>query len=177
MWEPEDKNISSGLRDLIEGDKEMLHQFENFKFPKSNLTKAERKALRNLQGNKDIVIKAADKGSKICIMDRSDYVLEAHRQLENRKHYLPLKESIQLKTQQKVRNILNKLYSKKYITYKQHTYLYGDDPPRKRKLYLLLKSIKIRNPGRCRIGFQQGDQLFPIVPASRMVLQNILILI
>lgn len=142
MWEPEDKNISSGLRDLIEGDKEMLHHFENFKFPKSNLTKAERKALRNLQGNKDIIIKAADKGSKICIMDRSDYVLEAHRQLENRKHYLPLKESIQLKTQQKVRNILDKLYSKKYITYKQHTYLYGDDPPRKRKLYLLPKIHK-----------------------------------
>ena len=49
-------------------------------------------ALKELKQNADIVIKPADKGSAIVIMDRDDYVLEAERQLNVSKHYKEISE-------------------------------------------------------------------------------------
>jgi hypothetical protein len=46
-----------------------------------NLTPVERTALRNLRSNEDIVIKPADKGSAVVVMDKSAYIREAERQL------------------------------------------------------------------------------------------------
>ena len=40
---------------------------------KNNLSKKQQKALKELQNNDDIIIKKADKGGAICIMDRSFY--------------------------------------------------------------------------------------------------------
>ena len=141
-WEPEEEAISEPLRELIGEDVEALNNLPRCRFPQNNLTNEERQALINLKNNKGIVIKPADKGSKIVIQDRSGYLLEAYRQLENKKHYLPLEKPIQSETQEKVREILDNLHTRKYITFKQLTYLYGDDPPRRRKFYLLPKIHK-----------------------------------
>ena len=46
-----------------------------------NLTKEERRALHNLQQNKDRVTKPADKGSAVVIMSTTDYIAEGNRQL------------------------------------------------------------------------------------------------
>ena len=46
---------------------------KNAKPPKSNLTKEEKKALRELSSDKDIVILKADKGNSTVVMDRSSY--------------------------------------------------------------------------------------------------------
>ena len=113
--------------------------------PASNLSQEERRALKKLKNNRDIIIKPADKGSKIVIIDRASYILEANRQLENKTHYLPLKTSIQAETQARIREILDDLCEKRKITTKQKVYLYGKDPPRPRKLYLLPKIHK--DPG------------------------------
>jgi hypothetical protein len=43
----------------------------------------ERQALEELQQNTSIIIKPADKGSAIVILDREQYVQEALRQLQN----------------------------------------------------------------------------------------------
>ena len=43
--------------------------------------------MRELYNNNDIVIKPADKGGSIVIMNTSDYILEANRQLNNNDHY------------------------------------------------------------------------------------------
>lgn len=48
-----------------------------------NITKLERKALNELRENTDIIVKPADKGGAIVIQNISDYVVEAHRQLNN----------------------------------------------------------------------------------------------
>ncbi len=40
----------------------------------NNLTKEERKALKELKSNTNIVIKKADKGSAVIIMNRDDYI-------------------------------------------------------------------------------------------------------
>jgi len=46
-----------------------------------NLSKSERKAITKLKAKKDILIVPADKNSSAVVMDKSDYILEADRQL------------------------------------------------------------------------------------------------
>ena len=52
-------------------------------YEKSNLTLEERISLKNLSERTDIIIHSADKGGKIVIMDRSIYIQEFEKQLEN----------------------------------------------------------------------------------------------
>ena len=55
-----------------------------------NITREEQKALENLWKYDDIVIKQADKGSGVVIMDRDKYVAEALRQLSDIGVYVTL---------------------------------------------------------------------------------------
>lgn len=100
----------------------------------------EEHALRELRGNKQIMIKPADKGSKIVIMDKQQYRLEAQRQLG--KYYKHIPNSIQSEVQLENRKIVHSLHNKKYISAKQHDYLLESDNPRPRQFYLLPKIHK-----------------------------------
>ena len=107
-----------------------------------NLTPAEQTAINQLANNKHIIIKPADKGSKIVIMDRHQYILECNRQLNNRQHYRKINHNIQLQTQTQLRHILDDLRRLNFITDRQRQYLYGPDNPRPRRFYLLPKIHK-----------------------------------
>lgn len=141
-WEPEWDSISEPIKQLIRQDRRALERICYRGERSSNLSMGERKALNHLKSNHDIIIKPADKGSKIVIMDKSQYLTEAYRQLNNTTHYLPLTGSLQLETQKKIREIVSDLYEKKRITAKQKYYLFGEDPPQPRKFYLLPKIHK-----------------------------------
>ena len=52
-------------------------------FRKKKLTKEEYKTIRSLGNNKDIVIKPADKGSAIVILDKLLYINEGQKWLNN----------------------------------------------------------------------------------------------
>ena len=56
----------------------------------SNLTTQEREALKNLMKNEDLVIKEADKGGRIVVMNKKDYVEECKKQLSNDSFYQKL---------------------------------------------------------------------------------------
>lgn len=99
-------------------------------------------AIRELQNNRQIVIKPADKGSKIVLMDKQQYRLEANRQLEDEKYYKNIPSSIQTVVQLQIRQIVRQLFHKKYISAKQRDYLLGSDDPRSRQFYLLPKIHK-----------------------------------
>uniref|UniRef100_A0A3B3BT94 Uncharacterized protein n=1 Tax=Oryzias melastigma TaxID=30732 RepID=A0A3B3BT94_ORYME len=107
-----------------------------------NLSTDERRALRQLSNNPNIIIKPADKGSKIVIMDRQQYLTEAYRQLNNDKYYKLITEPLQPTTQKTIRTFIETLYSKKYISAKQRDFLYGPELPRPRQFYLLPKIHK-----------------------------------
>lgn len=55
--------------------------------PTQNLTKDEKKAIKTLREDSNIVIKPADKGGAIVIQDKTCYVREACRQLQNGNFY------------------------------------------------------------------------------------------
>ncbi|KAJ4948139.1 hypothetical protein JOQ06_019679, partial [Pogonophryne albipinna] len=56
----------------------------------SNMSLGEHQALEELQGNMGIILKPADKGGSVVIMDRGQYIREAMRQLEDPNYCLPL---------------------------------------------------------------------------------------
>ena len=50
----------------------------------SNLTKRERDAICSLKNDNSIIIKEADKGCAVVVLDRDDYLKEAKNQLNGR---------------------------------------------------------------------------------------------
>ena len=108
----------------------------------ANLLPEESEALRKLIQNKNIVIKPADKGSAVVIMDRSQYIWEGHRQLHDTRYYSKLEAPIYTATVPMIVDLIYSLWRKKYITYGQRDYLLGDAQPRPRLFYMLPKIHK-----------------------------------
>ena len=59
----------------------------NRRFQCNNLSKRELLALDRLSNNRDIIIKPADKGRATVILNTTDYLQEAKRQLDNDTYY------------------------------------------------------------------------------------------
>ena len=64
-----------------------LHRQKYREPKKKNLIKEDYKAIRFLNKNKDIIIKPADKGSAIVILEKQSYINEGQRQLHNTQFY------------------------------------------------------------------------------------------
>ena len=127
-WEPPLGVLSGNLTTLLHYNKHIaIHNHSTNILETPNITEQEYTALRHLRNYKHIVIKPADKGSKIVILDTQQYLLEAHRQLGNTLHYRPIQDSLQLATQHQIRNIFTDLHKRKYITHRQKIYLDGPD--------------------------------------------------
>ena len=141
-WEPTEASLPESLKQLLLEDTNRINNIPAHLKEKDNLTKEQVIALRSLANNQNIVIKPADKGSSIVIMDRHQYILEAERQLNNTDHYRELDEPIFKQTATKAKEIIQKLRDKKHIDFKQEKYLLGQDTPRARVFYLLPKIHK-----------------------------------
>lgn len=137
-----------------------------------NLSRNERVALQQLLNNKHIIIKPADKGSKIVIMDKQQYAFEAHRQLHNNHHYKKITSTIHTESRTKIIDIILSLYHNKFITAKQRNFLCGPDELRPRLFYLLPKIHKEQR-GPSLPGYHPADQSFLTVIAPRITLPNI----
>ena len=59
-----------------------------------NLGKKGIRAISDLKKNPNIVIKKADKGSSVVVMNKSDYIREAERQLSDRNYYIPTEKDL-----------------------------------------------------------------------------------
>ena len=68
--------------------------------------------------NPDIIIKPADKGSATVIMNKSDYINEGYRQLNDVRYYKQIPNHIYLETSEKVTDILYDLCKKQVISHK-----------------------------------------------------------
>ena len=110
-----------------------------------NLTKEEQKALEDLRSYDDIVIKQADKGSAVVVMDKERYVAEATRQLGDSAVYVSLDPTGFII--EKVNEKLNKAYSDGHISDKTLEYLLVNGGARVGRFYLLPKLHKRGCPG------------------------------
>lgn len=102
------------------------------------------KLLKNLQKEKNIIFKPADKGNSIIIENKSDYLKEANRQLNHPLHYKKLENLISAKKHTDIENILSKLKETKYLTEKEMEYFTPDPDGRPRTIYFLPKIHKNR---------------------------------
>ena len=73
----------------------------------------ERKALRELSSNSEIIIKKTDKGTALVIMNKTDKIQEGQVQLDDRKNYMPLETPMVQETKQRVEEIINDLHQRK----------------------------------------------------------------
>ena len=74
---------------------------------RQNLSKKEKLAIKELAGNREIVIKKADKGSCVVIMNTTDYINEGHRQLSDSKFYKRVDGDLTIEHNVKVESIAN----------------------------------------------------------------------
>lgn len=112
---------------------------------KYNLSRLESEAIRRLKSNTDIIIKPADKGGALVVMDKSNYLIECYRQLDDKQYYSKLDKPIYPTNKIKIGKILNNLYNDGYINEKQLQYLSGPIEPKTRKFYILPKIHKDKN--------------------------------
>lgn len=99
MWEPPMETVKEPIRKLMESDNFFFFFLEKLHLGRernSNFTYQEIKALN--KQNQDIIIKPADKGSKIVITDKTQYLIETSKHLQNPLHYKSLSESLQGET-------------------------------------------------------------------------------
>ena len=141
-WEPKSNRVAPHIRALVEGDRLALENFNPSAERRQNISPEQRQALKSLAGNRDVIIKPADKGGQIVLLDRCFYLQEALRQLNDTTYYVPLPEPLQPSTQIEIRNCVSEMFDRDIISRKQMFYLLGPDEPRMRQFYLLPKIHK-----------------------------------
>lgn len=110
-WEPPVQQ-SVALETFLEKVRVQLAEIELIK-PRNNLPFKERKALRELSSNSEIIIKKTDKGTATVIMNKTDKIQEGQVQLDDRKNYMPLETPMVQETKQRVEEIINDLHQRK----------------------------------------------------------------
>lgn len=125
-------------------DKHRKGNYLHFYSP-HNLSLEERKTITTLKTNTSITIKSADKGGAIVIMDSDKYILEARRQLNDGKYYLPIPESIANKNRAIINNIIHKMNKEGYLNHKQCLFFTSNSSIKSRTFYLLPKIHKSIN--------------------------------
>ena len=113
-----------------------------------NLSKEGQEALDNWRGYDDIIIKQADKGSAVVVMDRVRYVGEAMRQLNDKDVYIPLKKDPTEEMIEIINERVRRLHGDGYISDSTLQYLLINIDARAGRFYLLPKIDKKNCPGR-----------------------------
>ena len=85
-----------------------------------NISIAQRKAIKDLKDNANIIIKKADKGSAVVIMNTSDYLREGYRQLSDRQFYQPLAIDPTPQVAQEINGVIDEMLDKKLL--KMHNF-------------------------------------------------------
>ncbi|XP_071178020.1 uncharacterized protein [Mytilus edulis] len=102
-----------------------------------NPSEQESQAINNLESRDDIVIKQADKGSAVVVINKTDYIEEGNRQLSNTKFYKHLKSDPTKEISKQINEILSDMNSKKHIDEDTYDYLRPDETYTAGRFYLL----------------------------------------
>ena len=114
---------------------------------KHNLDARARAALKRLSLDTEIIIKPADKGGAVVILNKTDYIKEANRLLQNRDHYRRIGHDFTPAYTKQIMQSLQEMVKLKLIE-KETELLLTPRQPRTPVFYILPKIHKINNPGR-----------------------------
>ena len=109
---------SPALETFINLNEITLGKTSDQKIKKQNITKAEREAIKNLSKDNSITIKPADKGGAVVILNTSEYVAEAERQLRDTNTYQSMKKDRTNETHVEVNTLIDQMVENKEITSK-----------------------------------------------------------
>jgi hypothetical protein len=151
-WEPRYKDLGPNTKQLISELKETTETILR-KYPlrgdayllkdiQHNITLKQRQAISKLRANEDIVIKGADKGGMVCVLNKTSYLTEANRQLNDAKYYKNIEEPMQKHNIPVINNVLEDLCDQGYISRNQYKYLNASETDKLRHFYLLPKIHK-----------------------------------
>ena len=157
--QPKNKNLLQFFQ-AITNDISNSNLFD-IPFDKQNVSKEEISALKRLQTNRNIVIKPADKGGSIVIMNKSDYIDKVRYQLNDTNYYLPLAINPTKNIGSEISGYIDHLQFRGYITQKTADFLQPPKQPRTPIFYGLPKIHKDNIP------------LRPIVSANEAPTENI----
>jgi hypothetical protein len=113
----------------------------------SNLSKTERQGLNDLEKNPELTIKKADKGSAVVVMNTTDYIAEAERQLLNSGAYQHLDHDPTAEYCKEIQRVLDTMLATHVIDTKCYEFL-SPVSTRPGRFYLLPKIHKKGVPGR-----------------------------
>ncbi len=142
-WAP--KQVPTSLDAFILCNETELAGLKVKKPPNDNLTTGERKAMAELKALVDVVIKPADKGSAVVVMDRTMYIQEGIRQLHDVRYYRKVDTDLTDRHNDWVKSFVLHLSDKGEIDDKCKTYLFCKQP-RTPKFYMLPKIHKGVSP-------------------------------
>ncbi|XP_072042858.1 uncharacterized protein [Amphiura filiformis] len=124
---------------------EVAGSLKTAKIPPSNITKEERKAIKELQKSKDLLIMGADKGKCTAVQTIQNYESKVETMLSDTKTYEKLKKDPTPTYKRKLVGMLQKLKAEKKIEEGQYRLLYptAENTPR---LYCTTKIHKQGDP-------------------------------
>ncbi|XP_033116641.1 uncharacterized protein LOC117116665, partial [Anneissia japonica] len=108
--------------------------------PADNLSKNQPTAIKNLHRNQDIIIKPADEGGNITIMDRTEYITEIETQLSNQSFYRCLSSDPTYTYKKDCTNMVSKLTN---TNIKSKVRALISDEPKAGVIYILPKLHKL----------------------------------
>jgi len=154
-WEPP-VQPSVALETYLEEVKGLLAEIVQSK-PRKNLPFQERKAIKELRSNSDIVTKKADKGTTTVIVNTSDKTQEGQVSPDGKNNQTPLTTPMVIETARKTRDIIDDLYQGNHVdTMTKKWLLQTSNPPPIPVFYTLIKIHKSILPGRPTISGCDG---------------------
>ena len=146
-WDPEESTVDPAIETFCRAVQNELRDFVPRRPRDQNLTKDEKDILANLTNNKAIEIKKADKGSAVVLMDKTDYIKEAERQLSDTNFYVSTSEDLTQQHSDKVREVLDRMWDNNEIEGDHYDYLLPTNC-RTSKFYFFPKIHKKKVVGR-----------------------------
>jgi hypothetical protein len=155
-WTPPDHHVGSNtlntIQQIVTNTESVLsnfkirkNQFIMLNNRKINLTNCEKLALDKIRNNDSVIIKPADKGGATVVMNKTAYLNEAYRQLNNNKYYVKLDGPAFRNNITKINNVLKIMKTENFVNFKQYQFLQAKESDRARIFYLLPKIHKPRD--------------------------------
>lgn len=141
-WNPQG---NTALETFINTNEIVLNRCKTYAPRHQNLTQGEKVALKQLKQAHNIVIKPADKGSAVVILNKIDYIREGLKQLEDARFYKETTENLTDTHKLEIDTFVKNLHYKSEIDKKCCEYLTSNNK-RTSQLYLLPKIHKQQRP-------------------------------